>query len=105
MKRVYAPLFLVALALAALCGHPARAQKGSTTAAYRTTGIGPFGNGWSRPLAVNDQGQAVGKSYSTSNDGRAFLYDLGNPAAGVQILPLLAGRPELTKAQADGINR
>src|SRR5438128_830892 len=101
MKRLYAPLFLAALALAALCGHPARAQKGSTAPAYTLSSVGPIGNTWSRPFAVNDRGEAVGQSYITSNSGRAFLYDLANPAAGVQILPLLAGRPELPRAQAN----
>src|SRR5436305_11170595 len=99
MKTRHLARTLVAgLALAALCNCPARAQKSGTAPAYTVTSIGPMGNTWSRPFAVNDRGQVVGQSYLTSNSGWAFVYDA---ASGVQILPPLAGS---SKAEADAIN-
>jgi probable HAF family extracellular repeat protein len=65
---------------------------------YTVSSIGPIGNTWSRPYAVNDRGQAVGVSYITSNSGWAFVYDSTN---GVRLLPALAGS---SKAQANAIN-
>jgi probable HAF family extracellular repeat protein len=94
---------LNALGLATACITSAIAQKSSTTPIYSITSIGPVGSAGTHPFAVNDRGQAVGLAYNQSGTSsyRAFLYDLGNPAAGVQILPGFVGS---TTTQANGIN-
>jgi probable HAF family extracellular repeat protein len=70
---------------------------------YTVSSIGPVGSTGTHPYAVNDRGQAVGQFYTQAGTSsyRAFLYDLGNPAAGVQILPGFRGN---TTTQANGIN-
>lgn len=87
---------LLSLAIAG----PLRAQT------YTVTTMGPVGTSVIRPFAVNDLGQAVGQSSATSGTASdwAFLYEIGNPTAGVQILPRIAARPELTRSQANSIN-
>lgn len=71
-KRLYAPLFLAALALAALCDHPARAQKASTTPAYTFTDLGGLTGlsiKTSQAKAINDAGQIAGFSVTSGPRG------------------------------------
>ena len=66
-----------ALLLAALCGHPARAQKGGTTPSYTFTDLGglpglsyrgmPYTN--SQAYAINAAGQIVGTSQTAGSNG------------------------------------
>ena len=65
---------------------------------YTVASIGPSGSTFSLPYAVNDRGQAVGKSYLTSTNGWAFIY---TTATGVQLLPALAGS---SRSEANAIN-
>ena len=86
-----APSLLAAVLLVA-------AVVGVRAQTYTVTSIGPIGNTWSRPYAVNDRGQAVGVACVTSNSGWAFLYEAAN---GVRLLPALPGS---SKSQANAIN-
>lgn len=92
---------LMALGLATTTA--AFAQKSSSTPIYTVTSIGPVGSTGTHPFAVNDRGQVVGLAYNQSGTSsyRAFFYDLGHSAAGVQILPGFMG---YTTTQANSIN-
>jgi probable HAF family extracellular repeat protein len=106
--RTTTVLFLTAALAFTTLGAPGTrtAKAAGTTPAYTITSIGPIGSSVIRPFAVNDRGQAVGQSSAPSGttSDRAFFFDSADPAAGAQILPLLAGRPELARAQANDIN-
>lgn len=65
---------------------------------YTVASIGPSGSTFSLPYAVNDHGQAVGKSYLTTPNGWAFIF---TAATGLQLLPALAGS---SWSEADDIN-
>ena len=65
---------------------------------YTVASVGPSGSNFSLPYAVNDRGQAVGKSYLTSPNGWAFIY---TTATGLQLLPALAGS---SQSEANAIN-
>ena len=88
---------LLTTALVVIAGSHARAQT------YSIASIGPVGSSGAHPYAVNDVSRAVGLAYTQAGTSsyRAFLYDLRNPAAGVQILPGFNGN---TTTQANGIN-
>lgn len=92
MKIKFSALALAAILLLAAIGGQARAQT------YTITNIGPLGNTWYRPYAVNDRGQAVGASHPASQYGWAFIYDA---STGVRTLPAFAGS---SWSQANAIN-
>ena len=90
---------IIGLATMLTCGSLGQSEAQTFT----VTSIGPVGTTGTHPYAVNDRGQAVGQAYNQTgiSSYRAFLYDLGNPGAGVQILPGFMGN---TTTQANGIN-
>ena len=92
MKIRLSALVLAAILLLAAIGGQARAQT------YTITSIGPIGNTYYRPYAVNDRGQAVGASHPASQYGWAFIYDA---STGVRTLPAFAGS---SWSQANAIN-